>query len=132
MLRFSATRLRSISTTRSSSSVPAVAMTFPDGSTAKEPPGKVSVDDVAVAGIGVGAGKGAEDDLGAADSEGAQMLGEVPGVADRHADGSRRGLVHRETRVPRPIVEALVETGLLGDMDHARHAEQVATGVDDR
>ena len=70
--------------------------------------------------------------FGAAERQRAHVLGVVAVVADGHADPADRVSVHRRAGVAGRVVALLVEARVVGDVDHARHAEQRAVGVDDR
>ena len=73
-----------------------------------------------------------EHDPGAAEAERAPALGEVPLVADVHADLAHRGVEHRVAEVARPEVELLPEPLDLRDVVLAVLAQVAAVGVDHR
>ena len=54
----------------------------------------------------------------------------MPVVADRDADATERGVVDGGAAVTRRVIAGLVEAGVVGDVHHARGAEQTAVGVD--
>src|SRR5579859_3403703 len=79
------------------------------------------------------AGRGrVEDDLGAGQAERPPALGEVPLVADVHADPAHRGVEHRVAEVPGAEVVLLPEALHLREVVLAVLAEEGAIGVDDR
>src|SRR5487761_276224 len=75
---------------------------------------------------------GIEHDAGAAQAERAPALGEVPLVADVHADLAHRGVEYRVAEVARAEVELLPEPSDLGDVVLAVLAQVAAVGVDHR
>src|SRR5215472_5017552 len=73
-----------------------------------------------------------EHDPRAGQAERPPALGEVPVVADVHADPARRGVEHRVAHVARPEVELLPEPLDLRDVRLAVLAQVAAVGVDHR
>ena len=77
-------------------------------------------------------GRRVEHDLGPVEAEDAPTLGEVPVVADVHADLADGRLEDRVSTVARAEVELLPEALDLGDVLLAELAEVRPVGVDDR
>src|SRR5580693_9391645 len=77
-------------------------------------------------------GRRVEHDPRAGQAERPPALGEVPVVADVHADSARRGVEGRVAHVARPEVELLPEPLDLGDVRLAVLAQVGAVGVDHR
>src|SRR5439155_3467863 len=72
-----------------------------------------------------------EHEIGAGQSECPHVLGKMAVVADRDADRAGASTIDGSTGVAGRVVALLMKTGILGDVHHARDAEEGAVGVDD-
>src|SRR5207245_10750136 len=78
-----------------------------------------------------GAGLRDYHQLGAGHPGRADVLGEMPVVADAHPNPPDSRRVDRRSSIAGVIVGALVKPGVVGNVDHPGDAEQRAVGVQD-